>query len=147
MEESRFFMIKDKSLPEVFHKVLTAKEMIYTGKAKDISEATKAVGISRSTYYKYKDDIFPMSQEVNSKKATLVVSLIHGSGNLSKVVDCIVFNKGNLMTINQDIPINGIANVTITLETLKLRKDIDQLANIIAALPNVVDVKILSREQ
>jgi chorismate mutase len=72
-------------LPEVFKKVLEVKENLITGRAKDISDAVKQTGISRSTFYKYKDHIFPMIEGIHSKKITLVVLLSHETGTLSKV--------------------------------------------------------------
>ena len=92
------------------------KKFYFTGSTKDVIEAVKNEGISRSTYYKYKDYIFPMDETMYSKKITLVVLLSHEAGTLSKVLDCIAYNKGNVITINQDIPINMAANVTITLD-------------------------------
>ena len=111
MGEDKFYIVNEKSLPEIFKKVIEVKENIELGNAKDISEAIKLVGISRSTYYKYKDDVFPMGQDMQSKKVTLIILMTHKSGTLSKVLDCIAFYKGNILTINQDIPINLSANV------------------------------------
>ena len=73
MATEKFYIVSDKIMPEVFKKVLEVKENLLTGKAKDISEAVKQTGIRRSTYYKYKDAILPMTEGLNSKKITLVV--------------------------------------------------------------------------
>lgn len=146
MNSEKFYIVNSKVLPEVFKKVLEVKEILLMGKAKDISEAAKQAGISRSTFYKYKDYVFPMSEGINSKKITLVVLLSHEAGTLSKVLDCIAFNKGNILTINQDIPINMAANVTITLDIANMKKDLKHLVNTLRALPNVVSVKVLAME-
>ena len=146
MASEKFYIVSSKVLPEVFKKVLEVKESLFTGRAKDISEAVKQTGISRSTFYKYKDYVFPMSEGINSKKITLVVLLSHETGTLSKVLDCIAFNKGNILTINQDIPINMAANVTITLDISNMKKDLKHLVNTLRALPNVVSVKVLAME-
>lgn len=146
MASEKFYMVNSKVLPEIFKKVLEVKESLMSGKAKDISEAVKQTGISRSTYYKYKDYIFPMAEGLNSKKITLVVLLSHETGTLSKVLDCIAFNKGNVLTINQDIPINMAANVTITLDISNIKKDLKHLVNTLRGLPNVVSVKVLAME-
>ncbi|AYE34416.1 ACT domain-containing protein [Clostridium septicum] len=146
MAGEKYYIISEKALPEAFKKVIEVKELLFTGKAKDISDAVKQTNISRSTYYKYKDDIFPMSEGIHSKKITLVVLLSHEAGTLSKVLDCIAFNKGNIITINQDIPINMAANVTITLDISNMKKDLKQLVNILRSLPNVVSVKLLAME-
>lgn len=146
MASEKYYIVSDKVLPEAFKKVIEVKELLFTGKAKDISDAVKQTGISRSTYYKYKDDIFPMSEGIHSKKITLVVLLSHEAGTLSKVLDCIAFNKGNILTINQDIPINMAANVTITLDISNMKKDLKHLVNVLRGLPNVVSVRLLAME-
>lgn len=146
MNEEKFYIVGEEIIPEVFKKVIEVKENILTGKAKDISEAVKIVGISRSTFYKYRDHVFIMSEGINSKKITLVVLLSHEAGTLSKVLDCIAFNKGNILTINQDIPINMAANVTITLDISHIKKDLKHLVNTLRGLPNVISVKVLAME-
>ncbi len=146
MASEKFYIVNSKIMPEIFIKVLEVKENLLTGKAKDISEAVKKTGISRSTYYKYKDHIFPMTEGLNSKKITLVVLLSHEAGTLSKVLDCIAFNKGNILTINQDIPINMAANVTVTLDISNMKKDLKHLVNTLRGLKNVISVKVLAME-
>ncbi|MEG2588088.1 MAG: ACT domain-containing protein [Cetobacterium sp.] len=146
MGEGKYYIISEKVLPEIFKKVLRVKETLFTGSTKDIIEAVKSEGISRSTYYKYKDYIFPMDETMYSKKITLVVLLSHEAGTLSKVLDCIAFNKGNILTINQDIPINKAANVTITLDISNMKKDLKHLVNTLRGLSNVVSVKVLAME-
>lgn len=146
MNQQKYYMISDKVLPEVFKKVLNVKETLITGNAKDIIGAVKKEGISRSTYYKYKDDIFLMEETIYSKKITVVVLLSHEAGTLSKVLDCIAYNKGNVITINQDIPINMAANVTITLDVSHIDGEIKGLLIKLRALDNVVSVKLLAME-
>ncbi|MDU3721802.1 MAG: ACT domain-containing protein [Clostridium celatum] len=146
MGMEKFYIVNEKSLPEIFKKVIEVKEIISLGKSKDVNEAIRTVGISRSTYYKYKDDIFPMAEEMKSKKVTLIVLMSHKSGTLSKVLDCIAFYKGNILTINQDIPINLCANVTVTIDISHMEKSISQLAARLNSLPNVRSVKLLAAE-
>ena len=142
----KFYVISSDVLPKVLKKVIQTKENLTEGRAKDITEAVKQTGISRSTYYKYKDSIFPAKDNVSSKKITLVILLSHEAGTLSKVLDCIAFNKGNILTINQDIPINKAANVTITLDISNLKKDLKHLVKTLRGLSNVISVKILAIE-
>lgn len=146
MGMEKFYIVNERSLPEIFKRVIEVKEIISLGKSKDVSDAIKTVGISRSTYYKYKDDIFPMAEEMKSKKVTLIILLSHKSGTLSKVLDCIAFYKGNILTINQDIPINSSANVTVTIDISHMEKSISQLAARLNSLPNVRSVKLLAAE-
>lgn len=146
MSGKKYYIISEKVLPETFKKVISVKETLITGNAKDIMDAVKKEGISRSTYYKYKDDIFLMDEKMYSKKITLVVLLSHEAGTLSKVLDCIAYNKGNVITINQDIPINMAANVTITLDISHINGEIKGLLVKIRALENVISVKLLAME-
>lgn len=146
MSEEKFYVVNESVLPDIFYKVMEVKELIHTGKVKDISEGVKKVGISRSTYYKYKDSIYPMADGVNSKKITIVLLLAHKFGALSRVLDFIATRELNILTINQDIPINMAANVTITLDISNMKKDLKHLVNTLRALPNVVSVKVLAME-
>lgn len=147
MAQDKFYIINERVLPEVFKKVMDVKECLSLGECKDISEAIKAVGISRSTYYKYKDNIFPMDERLKSQKVTLIVQLSHKAGTLSKVIDCIAFYKGNILTINQDIPINLAANVTVTIDMSNMEKSISFLAARLNSLPNIISVKLLASEK
>lgn len=146
MSGKKYYIISEKVLPETFKKVISVKETLITGTAKDVMDAVKKEGISRSTYYKYKDDIFLMNEKMYSKKITLVVLLSHETGTLSKVLDCIAYNKGNVITISQDIPINMAANVTITLDISHINGEIKGLLVKIRALENVISVKLLAME-
>jgi chorismate mutase len=146
MEQEKFYIVNERALPEIFRKVMEVKESISLGKSKDVSDAIKKVGISRSTYYKYKDSIFPMDERLKSKKVTLIVLISHKAGALSKVLDCIAFHKANVLTINQDIPINMTANVSVTIDVSKMEKSISQLAARLNLLPNVISVKLLATE-
>ncbi|WP_194191956.1 ACT domain-containing protein [Clostridium chrysemydis] len=146
MEEERFYVVNESVLPDVFYKVIEVKELIHTGKVKDISEGVKKVGISRSTYYKYKDAVYSMSDGVNSKKITIVLLLEHKAGVLSKVLDFIATNKLNILTINQDIPINMTANVTITLDVSKIKGDVKKFLFKVNEFEGVVKVRVLAVE-
>ncbi|MBB6623727.1 ACT domain-containing protein [Clostridium gasigenes] len=146
MDRGKYYIISEKVLPEIFKKVLSVKESLFNGSTKDVIEAVKKEGISRSTYYKYKDYIFPMNETIYSKKITLVVLLSHEAGTLSKVLDCIAYNKGNVITINQDIPINMAANVTITLDVSRIDGEIKGLLIKLRAVDNVVSVRLLAME-
>lgn len=146
MTEERFFIVNGNVLPDVFYKVLEVKELIHTGKVKDISEGVKVVGISRSTYYKYKDTVYQMAEGVNSKKITIVLLLSHKSGALSRVLDFIATNELNILTINQDIPINMTANVTITLDVSKIKGDVKKFLYKISEIDEVIKVRVLAVE-
>ena len=146
MEKINFYLINASIVPDIYKKVIKAKSLLASGEAKSASQAAKMADISRSAYYKYKDDVFPMGQDMQSKKVTLIILMTHKSGTLSKVLDCIAFYKGNILTINQDIPINLSANVTVTIDISHMEKSISQLAARLNSLPNVRSVKLLAAE-
>ncbi|MDQ0150197.1 ACT domain-containing protein [Eubacterium multiforme] len=146
MAEEKFYVVNESVLPTVFYKVIEVKELLHTGKVKDISEGVKKVGISRSTYYKYKDSVFLMAEGVNSKKITIVLLLAHKSGVLSKVLDFIATRQLNILTINQDIPINMTANVTITLDVSKIKGDVKNFLYKISEIEDVIKVRVLTVE-
>ena len=141
-----FLIVSRKILPDYLDKVIYARNLLTNHEASTITEAVQKAGISRNTYYKYKDDVFPMTQEMQSKKATLILLMTHKSGTLSKVLDCIAFYKGNILTIDQDIPINLSANVTVTIDISHMEKSVSQLAARLNSLPNVRSVKLLAAE-
>ncbi len=140
----KFFIVNSKVLPDVFQKVIQVKELIYTGEVKDISEGVKEVGISRSAYYKYKDNVFSMSEDIKGQKATIALLLAHESGTLSRILDKIAENKGNIMTINQDIPINNAANVTITFDISEMEVDMKSILEEIKRIDNIIKVKLIA---
>ncbi|MBU3210391.1 ACT domain-containing protein [Clostridium algidicarnis] len=142
----KFFIVNSKVLPDVFQKVIQVKELIYTEEVKDISEGVKEVGISRSAYYKYKDNVFSMSENMKGQKATIALLIAHESGTLSKILDKIAENKGNIMTINQDIPINNAANVTITFDISKMEVHMKNILEEIRTIDNVIKVKLIALE-
>ncbi|QAA30672.1 ACT domain-containing protein [Clostridium manihotivorum] len=146
MADDRYYVVSERVIPEIFLKVLKVNELLYTGEVKDITEGIRQVGISRSAYYKYKDHVFPMSESINSKKITLAVSMSHEAGVLSKVLDKIAEMKGNVLTINQDIPMNMIANATITLDIAGLEIDVKALIKQIDTLKGVIKVKLFAME-
>lgn len=120
MEKGNFLMIHIDVLPEVFVKVVEAKELLHSGKAASVAEAVKLVGISRSTFYKYNEYVFTLADGFLGKKATISMTLDHHSGILSKILETIAINKGNILTISQSTPIDRKANVTITLDITEM---------------------------
>lgn len=143
---NKYLIIDTAILPEVFTKVVKVKELIRTGKVKDISEGVRLVGISRSTYYKYKDFVFTLSEGIVGHKVTLGLVLVHETGTLSKILDKIALEKGNILTINQDIPINNAASVTITFDASKLETEINTLVEEFRAIKNVIKVDLVAVE-
>ncbi|MEY7999054.1 ACT domain-containing protein [Clostridium sp. Mt-5] len=143
---TKFLIIDTRILPDVFTKVVKVKELLRTKEVKDISEGVKQVGISRSTYYKYKDSVFTLSEGIIGHKITMGLVLAHRAGTLSKILDTIAQKKGNILTINQDIPINNAATVSITFDASKLEVEVNELLEGIRNLKNVIKVNLVTVE-
>ena len=147
MEKEPTYILVDVSvLPEVFSKVIEAKKILGSGVAKTVNEAVTLVGISRSAYYKYKDSVFPFYETTRGKVITLHMVVEDFSGILASVIDKIAGAKGNIVTINQNIPINGLADVTISIETNEMVKDIKELMDEISKIEGVRRQGILARD-
>jgi chorismate mutase len=146
MKEPVYFIVDSSVLPEVFSKVIEVKALLRTGKAKTINSAVKMAGISRSAYYKYKDFVFPLFEANKTKLITITLLLEHIPGVLSTVLDAIASANGSILTINQNIPVNEVAMVSISFETGKMNKDVDKLLTDIKAVPGVSELNVISRE-
>ena len=144
-EDSKYYVVKQKALPEVLLKVAQVNKIIET-KRMSIAEATESVGISRSSYYKYKDDIFPFRDNVKGKTITFVLSMDDEPGILSVVLKTIAEYKANLLTIHQTIPLNGVASLTLSVDILPTTGDSAKMIEQIEQLSGVRYLKILSRE-
>ena len=144
-EDSKYYVVKQKALPEVLLKVAQVNKIIET-KRMSIAEATESVGISRSSYYKYKDDIFPFRDNVKGKPITFVLSMDDEPGILSVVLKTIAEYKANLLTIHQTIPVNGVASLTLSVDILPTTGDSAKMIEQIEQLSGVRYLKILSRE-
>lgn len=144
--DNKYLVIDKKMLPDVYEKVLSVKELIKKGEVKGITEAVKKVGISRSTYYKYKDYVFTLSEGTKGKMVTINMLLSHELGVLSTILNKISNKRGNILTINQDIPINGIANVSITFDISNLVVELDEIMEEIRASKGIVKLELVAME-
>ncbi|GAA0125263.1 MULTISPECIES: ACT domain-containing protein [Clostridium] len=144
--ENNYFVVDGEVLPEIFSKVVEVKQLLYKGHVKDITEGVKVVGISRSAYYKYRDKVFLMTEDVKGQKATISILASHEYGALSEILETIVKFKGNVITINQDIPINKAANITITLDILNIEGDIEELIAEMQLLSKVIKINLIAIE-
>ena len=141
-----YYIIKKKALPEVFLKVVEAKKLLESEKAMTIQEAVDQVGISRSSFYKYKDTIFPFHENLRGKTITIGMKMDDEPGLLAKLLNNIANYNANILTIHQSIPINGVANLTISVEVLPTTGDIEEIIRSIESLDGVHQIKILARE-
>lgn len=145
-QNDEYFLVKAEILPEVFVKVMSVKRLLNSGKARSINEAVQKAGLSRSAYYKYKDSIMPFYETSKGKLVTLIIAVENFPGILSGIIQCVAFAKGNILTINQNIPINGLADVSISMETDRMSRSIDLLLSDVGKIPGVRSCRILARE-
>ena len=147
MKEDKKFYIVDKSvLPEIFLKVMDVKNLLASGREKTEQDAVSNVGISRSAFYKYRDAVFPLYENTRGKTVTFGINLDDTKGILSAVLNSVAAAGANILTINQNIPINGIANVTITIETNAMDSDMGHFMDNVKELPGVISLSIIARE-
>ena len=145
-EKTKYFVLKQKAVPEVLLKVVEAKRLLDSGKAVSVQEAAENVGISRSSFYKYKDDIFPFHDNAKGKTITMVIQLDDEPGLLSVVLRIVADYHANILTIHQSIPVNGIASLTLSVDVLNETGDISQMVDTIEQQQGIHYLKILAME-
>ena len=145
-EQTKYFVLKQKAVPEVLLKVVEAKRLLESSKAMTVQEAAEQVGISRSSFYKYKDDIFPFHDNSKGKSITFILQMDDEPGLLSLVLQTIAEYKANVLTIHQTIPINGVASLTLTVDLLPITKDVSSMIEQIESQPGIHYLKILAME-
>ena len=142
--QTKFYIVAADALPEIFVKVAEAKRMMQTGEADTVGEATRLVGISRSAFYKYKDSVQPFSNMKTGHIITFHAMLKDNPGVLSNVLSIFAGSGANILTINQSIPTNGCASVTISAETSDMEHGLDELMETVCAAEGVVRFEILA---
>lgn len=115
-----WFLVQKDILPEAILKTVEAKRLLDTQEVKTINEAVEKAGLSRSAYYKYKDKIFPFHEATSRQIITVSLLLEHKKGVLSNVIRYVADQGGNILTINQSIPLQGVANVVLSIDTFHL---------------------------
>ncbi|BAF59783.1 ACT domain-containing protein [Pelotomaculum thermopropionicum SI] len=139
-KERKFYLVQEDLLPEAILKTVLAKELLLRGDAATVNEAVEKVDLSRSAFYKYKDGVFPFHQWSPGVTVTLAMVLEHRSGILSKVLGILAAARANILTINQNVPVHGLASVTVTFETAGLEGDLDNITKRIRELDGVREV-------
>ncbi len=145
-ETAKYFVVRQKAIPEVLLKVVEAKRLLESEKVLTVQEAVDAVGISRSSFYKYKDDIFQFHDNSQGTTFTLTFQMDDEPGILSDVLKIIAEYQANILTIHQSIPINGIASLSLSVQVLKTTGDISKMIERMEGQKGVHHVKILARE-
>jgi chorismate mutase len=145
-ESAGYFVVKKKAVPEVLLKVVEAKRLLETEKVMTVQEAVDIVGISRSSFYKYKDDIFQFHDNSQGTTLTLTFQMDDEPGILSDVLKIIAENQANILTIHQSIPINGIASLSLSVQILQTTGDISGMIDKMEQHKGVHHVKVLAKE-
>lgn len=143
MKNGNYLIVDSTVLPDVFEKVIETKKLLNTNEVSGITEATAKVGISRSTYYKYCNHVFKLSENNIGSKATLSLNLKHKSGTLSSILDIIAEYNGNILTITQDTPVNNNAKVTLKFNISELKISFNDLIDELKTLDGVMNLSIL----
>ena len=144
-EKTSFYLVKEDILPEAIKKTIRVKEILKRGDVKTINAAVVQMGLSRSAYYKYKDFVFPFYEASKDKIITLSLLLEHKSGVLSRVLNLIASDSGSVMTINQGIPLQGVANATISIETKNMTVDLEALLDKLRMIDGVKRLEVLGQ--
>ena len=144
MEKKKYYLVSAEALPEVFIKVAEAKRMLQVGEADTVGEAARLVGISRSAFYKYKDAVQPFQNMRAGHIITFYALLKDIPGVLSNYLSIFAGSGANILTINQTIPTNGCAGVTISAETSDMVDGLEELMARAAAAEGVLKFEILA---
>ena len=140
----KYFIVEAEALPEIYLKVAEAKRMLETGETDKVNEATKAVGISRSAFYKYRDCISPFQNLMAGRIISFQLMLKNKSGVLSALLTTFASCGANILTINQAIPTSGRAMVTVSAETGELHCSLEDLLHQVESTPGVVKAEMVA---
>ena len=144
--EKKYYVLREKAVPEVLLKVMEAKRLLESDRAATVQDATEAVGISRSSFYKYKDDIFPLHENTKGKNITFIIQMDDEPGLLSDVLKVVAGYGANVLTIHQTIPINGIAMLTLSIDIHPTMENTGDMFEELEGLRGIHYLKILGRE-
>ena len=143
-KKPRYYIVEADVLPEIFLRVVEAKELLETGEARTVAQAVERVNISRSAFYKYKDAVSLFRSMGTGSLVTFNMELRDKQGVLSSVLAIFAGNGANILTINQSIPTSGVAPVTITAETQHMGVSMDQFLTALRAGPGVLRVHLMA---
>mgnify|MGYP006273366807 CR=1 FL=1 len=143
--EDKFYIVSEDILSEAMQKTVEVKELLNNGIKEQVKDAVEEVGLSRSTYYKYKDYIFAFSDEQREELVTLSLLALDQAGVLSDVLGEIAQCQGNILTINQDLPLEDVAHVTLTIEINNLIIPLKELKEKLSSIKGIRKVKIITQ--
>ena len=146
MEQTEYYVIRRRAVPDVLLKVVEANRLVKSGQVSSVQEAVDQMGISRSSFYKYRDDIIPFHDNAQGTTITLSLQINDVPGLLSQVLQIIAQSNVNILTIHQSIPINGVASLSIRVQVLMASGDTSAMVQALEALEGVGSVEIIGKE-
>ena len=146
-ENAEFYIVRARAVPEVLRGVARANQLLASGKVRTVNEAAELAGISRSSYYKFKDDIEEFHDSMSGMNITLFCEINDETGILASLLGIISGCNANILTIHQSIPINGVADLSISLQIRDNTEDISQMIRKIEALGGVRKIRIMGRDK
>jgi chorismate mutase len=141
----RYYVVREDILPEAIMKTIQVKEMLNRGEAATVHEAVERAGLSRSAFYKYKDGVYALNELERERIATIAMDLEHRSGVLSNVLSTVAGLEGNVLTMNQTIPLQGLANVVISVDISQLSGELSSLVEMLRSLPGVRKASVIGQ--
>ena len=141
----KFYLVRADILPVAILKTAQAKDIINQNKAETINQAVDKVGLSRSAFYKYKDGVFPLQDSLVGTIVSLSMLLEHKAGILSHVLNTIAKANANILTINQNIPLQGVGHVTISVEIAHMSVSLDELLKNLSSLSGVEKIELIGK--
>ena len=142
----QYLYVERSALPDYFEKVVQARNLLESGVCAQVSEAVRRAGISRSTFYKYKDRVIEPAQMDFGHKASLMLTLAHEAGNLSRVLSVVSNFHGNILTITQSLPVHGKASIMLTLDTVNMAQSVERMLEAPQNIQGVEKVRLLAVE-
>ncbi len=143
-EQGQFYLVHEDVLTESMQKMLEVKHLLESGEAKTVQEATKRVGLSRSAYYKYRDTVFPFESIARERVVTVFIQLEDRKGSLATILKLITEVKCNVLTIHQTIPVQGRANITLSLDVTEMTVTLEGLIQHLKTPTIIDDVHLIS---
>ncbi|MCU6711105.1 ACT domain-containing protein [Paenibacillus sp. J5C_2022] len=133
----RYYVVREELLPEAMMKTIQVKEMLDRGEVATVHEAVERAGLSRSAFYKYKDGVFALNEIGRERIVTIAMDLEHRSGVLSNVLALMASLEGNVLTMNQSIPLQGYANVVVSVDISQVTRELSELISLLGSQPGV----------
>lgn len=142
-QRHKYYLVQSSILPEAVRKTAEAKELLVRNEVSTVNEAVAKVGISRSAYYKYKDGVFPFNAATREKIVSIALTLEDKAGVLSKVLNTLADKGANVLTINQNIPLQGLANVSISIETVEMNSGLEDVLSVLDKSDGVRKIEVV----